>query len=228
MPIIQLFQRHVDILKSRVLLFILVIYLAPESLAQAQSLSVPDQLIERYAEYHLTLTSDSELEQPLFLLLEEAQQYRDANPASAEAWAATARIRFGYANTQGMVTGLDLIKESRQELEQAITLDASAQEGAALAFLGYLYAGMPPWPLGFGSSKKAAELLEAALKISDSSMANNYYYAVYLFAKTKRHEEATQRLLRAKASAAALPAQPHMQALRLRGIDELLQRIAED
>ena len=80
------------------------------STVQAQPVSSIDQLLELYAETHLKFITDQQLEEPLLQLLVEAERIRDENPNDADAWIATGRIRFGYANTQGMIGFFSLSK----------------------------------------------------------------------------------------------------------------------
>jgi len=48
-----------------------------------------------------------------------------------------------------------LLREVKENLEAAIELDATAQNGYPQAFLGYLYAGVPGWPLSFVNAKSS-------------------------------------------------------------------------
>ena len=198
------------------------------STVQAQPVSSIDQLLELYAETHLKFTTDQQLEEPLLQLLMEAERIRDENPNDADAWIATGRIRFAYANTQGMIGFFSLSKTSRNELQQAISLDRNAMSGFAQSMLGLLYVGLPPWPVSFGSKKKGKQMYAEALSINDADLGNNYYYGMYL-AGDGQYQYAKQRLQQARSRAIAEgeSAYPMQQALYLREIDELLQSIEE-
>jgi len=152
-----------------------------------------ESLMREYELISLTGNSDSEIEGPLWGLLDVAESLRDNASEDAEFWIACARVRFGYANTQGPFKGTRLISEVRKELERAILLDSNELEGYALAFLGYLYASSPPWPLGFGDIEEAKKLLEQAISVNDKNVPNNYFYAVYLY-KTENYINALERL----------------------------------
>lgn len=196
------------------------------SAGHAQPVLSVDQLLERYAEMHLSWDNDKELEQPLLQLLAEAERFRDANSTTAEAWIATARIRFGYANTLGITGFFSQSKTARNELEKAVSLDRTALNGYAQALLGLLYVGLPPWPLSFGSKKKGERFYEEALSISDSSAGNNYLYGLYL-AGNKQYAEAERRLMIAKFTAENQSTDFNQQALYLREVNELLYSISE-
>ncbi|MDT8428322.1 MAG: hypothetical protein RQ757_06110 [Pseudomonadales bacterium] len=192
--------------------------------ASAQSLSPVDGFFEQYAEIQLLWSADADREGPLTQLLEQAEAYRDAHPGAAEAWVATARIRFGYADTQGIVRGVRLMKTSRDELEHALTLDPAVRNGFAQAFLGYLYVGMPPWPLGFRDREKGVQLLEDALRINPDGMEINYYFAEYYGAE-KDYGKALEHVERARA--AADDALPQMRRYYLRSIDATYQKLLQ-
>lgn len=150
-------------------------------------------LVDRYAELRLKYSSDNDLAEPLRDLLSQAETYRDANPTDPEGWLASARIRFGYANTQGPVRGMQLISVSRDEIEKSVSLNPRADRGFGLAFLGYLYVVMPRWPISFGNKGKGWEYMEQALVVSSESVANKYFLTVMLIAD-RRFEEAEETL----------------------------------
>ena len=154
-------------------------------------------LVDRYAELRLKYSSDNDLAEPLRVLLTEAETYRDANPTDPEGWLASARIRFGYANTQGPVRGMRLISESRDEIVRSVYLNQSTDRGFGLAFLGYLYVIMPRWPVSFGNRGKGWEYMEQALIVDSESVANKYFLTVILIAE-RRFEEAEETLKSAK------------------------------
>ncbi len=154
-------------------------------------------LLDRYAELRLRHSNDNELAEPLRSLLSQVETYRDANPEDPLAWLASARVRFGYANTQGPVKGMQLISETRDEIEMSISLNPNADRAYGLAFLGYLYAAMPRWPISFGNDEKGWEYMNRALVIDSESVANQYFLTTLLIAD-KRFEEAEKVLVSAK------------------------------
>ena len=154
-------------------------------------------LLDRYAELRLRHSNDDELAEPLRSLLSQVETYRDANPEDPLAWLASARVRFGYANTQGPVKGIQLISETRDEIEMSISLNPNADRAYGLAFLGYLYVAMPHWPISFGNDEKGWEYMNRALVIDSESVANQYFLTTLLIAD-KRFEEAEKVLVSAK------------------------------
>lgn len=191
---------------------------------QAKSDDALHSLLEQYAETSLTLDSDEELEAPLRSLLSDAERLRDANSDNASYWLAAARIRFGYADTQGPVRGMQQISLSREELETAITIDPFVQDGYAKAYLGYLHSVMPRWPLSFGDRDTGRRLLEEAILINENSIPNNYFYAVYLTV-TKDYDGAARRLDVAEAQISSDTGTPNQQAFFAKSIKSLRTNI---
>jgi tetratricopeptide (TPR) repeat protein len=156
--------------------FLLLLALGP-SIAVSDP-EVSRSLVERYAEISLAFDDDSELEAPLHHLMRMAEQNRDAHPDNARAWIALARIRFGYANTQGPFYGMRLMKGSRDEMEKAIAMDPLAEDGFPQAFLGYLYAGVPSWPISFGNKRTSEEYFDEARSINSDGLELSYFMAI--------------------------------------------------
>lgn len=208
-------------IKNFHLLAMLFLFFFYTSNAKSETESV--LLIERFEKVYLEVSSD-EQEQPLRELLAEAERNRDQNKEDAEAWIASGMIRSAYGATQG-IRALGILKTARRDFETAIDLNDRALGGLAQAFLGRLYFILPSWPLSFGSSKKARALLEEALDIDSESMANNYYYGLFL-ASEDEYQEALSYLARAK-SAARRPNLPNWDAVLLRDIDLAIQSVNE-
>lgn len=117
-----------------------------------------------------------------------------ANAVSAEPAAAELRVWHGivlgtFAGAKGGLGALDLVKQAKAELEQAIQLDAQVLGGSAYTSLGSLYYQVPGWPLGFGDDDKAEALLKQALAINPNGIDPNYFYGDFLLRK-KRYKEA--------------------------------------
>lgn len=118
---------------------------------------------------------------------------------------------------------------SREELEHALTLDRLSNRGLTQAFLGYLYIGAPGWPLSFGDKDRGKELLEEAWAIDNTTDSNRYFYGSIdivdeNYTEAKQHY---QQLLESIESNPDLQ-QPFMQALRERGIKDLLVDLEEE
>ena len=104
-----------------------------------------------------------------------------------------------YAGAKGGLGALDLVKEAKDSLEQAIKVDPAALDGSAYTSLGALYYQVPGWPVGFGDDEEAEVLLKKALVMNPDGIDPNYFYGDYL-AREKRYAEA--RVVLEKALAA--------------------------
>jgi tetratricopeptide (TPR) repeat protein len=98
-------------------------------------------------------------------------------------------IQSCWAGAKGGLGALDLVKQAKDSLEQAIALDPKALEGSAYTSLGSLYYQVPMWPLSFGDDDKAEALLKQALEINPRGIDPNYFYGDFLM-QDKRYIEA--------------------------------------
>jgi len=131
----------------------------------------------------------------------EAQREKDFAQLSAEAAtmvrndpAAELMIWRGiilstYAGAKGGLGALDLVKQAKASLEEAIKLDPAALDGSAYTSLGALYYQVPGWPIGFGDDEQAEVMLKKALTMNPDGIDPNYFYGDYLFSE-KRYAEA--------------------------------------
>lgn len=129
-------------------------------------------------------------------LAKEAAQAVKSEPNSAELLIWQGIIQSCWAGAKGGLGALDLVKEAKQSLEQAMKLDAKALHGSAYTSLGSLYYQVPGWPLSFGDDEKAEALLKQALAINPTGIDPNYFYGDFLQRK-KRYAEAKQSLEKA-------------------------------
>ncbi len=129
-------------------------------------------------------------------LIQKSEAATSAYPDAAGIWIWDGIIRSSFAGVKGGVGALSLAKQSKSSLEKAMSIDATALDGSAYTSLGTLYFKVPGWPLGFGSDKKAVQLLEKALELNPEGIDPNYFYADYLLEK-KEFEKAEQYLLKA-------------------------------
>jgi Tfp pilus assembly protein PilF len=204
----------------------LVAVLSVTSLAQAQQISQAEQLIEQLSAIQLDMSDKAKAEAALKALLEEAVSYRDANPALAEAWIATARVRTNYARMLGASpSAFSLAKEVKAEFEKAIALNPSTQEGLAQGYLGQVYLQVPGWPLSFGDTKKGVQLLQDTLVSNPNNALANFFYAQYLVGK-KQYRDAQTYLQKASAAIATDNAHPKSQQIQQRNIANLEKIIA--
>lgn len=139
-------------------------------------------------------------------LVAESDELTDIEPNSAEAWIWSGIIKSTYAGAKGGLGALSLAKEAKADLEKAMTIDADALDGSSYTSLGILYHSVPGWPVGFGSDKKAEELLIKALTLNPKGIDSNYFYGTFLIDE-KRYDEAERYLLQAR-QASPRPSRP--------------------
>ena len=139
------------------------------------------------------------------MLVEWADGAVNRHPDSADLLIWDGIIKSSFADASGGGS-LSLAREAKASLEAAMAVDDTAMHGSAYASLGSLYLKVPGWPLGFGSDKKAVQLLEKALEIDPDGMDSNYFYADYLMHR-REYGEAERYLLKAQ-SAAPRPGRP--------------------
>jgi tetratricopeptide (TPR) repeat protein len=139
-------------------------------------------------------------------LVARADEMVAAEPASAELLIWNGIIKSSFAGAKGGLGALSLAKQARASLEAAIEVDDRALDGSAYTSLGTLYSKVPGWPVGFGSDKKAVQLLKKALEINPDGIDSNYFYGDYLLGK-KQYAEAERYLLKAQ-NAAPRPDRP--------------------
>jgi len=157
-----------------------------------------------------------------------AQKARAATaqyPKDAGVWIWSGIIRASYAGAKGGLGALSAVKEAKSDLEQAIAIDGSAQDGAAYTSLGSLYYQVPGWPIGFGDDKKAAQYLHKGLEYGANDVDANYFYADYLFDQ-KDYAQALTYVQRAEA-APADPERPLASEGRLGEIKSLKAKIQQ-
>jgi tetratricopeptide (TPR) repeat protein len=139
-------------------------------------------------------------------LVERADTVAASHPDSADVLIWKGIIKSSFAGVKGGLGALSMVKDAKKSLEAAMQVDDRALDGSAYTSLGALYYQVPGWPVGFGSDKKAVELLQKGLKINPDGIDSNYFYADYLLQK-KQYEQAEQYLLKAQ-SAAPRPNRP--------------------
>ncbi len=179
-------------------------------------------LQDRWAEVNYSLPEDDR-EKAFAELLATADKVVSSNPDKAEALIWRGIIKSSYANAKGGLGALSVAEGSKADLEQAITLDPTALQGSAYTSLGVLYSKVPGWPIGFGDSKKAKELLLKALEQNPQGIDPNYFYADYLAGK-RDWAEALRYLEIAKA-AAPRPGRESADAGRQQEIATLLAKV---
>ncbi len=156
-------------------------------------------------------------------LLSNTESFQNNYADSAEAWVWKGIVESSYAGARGGLGALTLAKAAKTSFEQALKINASALAGSAYTSLGTLYHKVPGWPIGFGSDKKAKEMLTKALEINPDGIDANYFYGEFLFDDGK-YEEAEKYLLAAKA-AAPRPMRPLADKYRHQEIEALMAKL---
>ncbi len=157
------------------------------------------RLQNRWAEVNYQLIDDAQLD-AFEQLVEDAEVAIQAAPNSAEVLIWSGIIKSTYAGAKGGLGALALAKAAKADFEAAMDIDADALDGSAYTSLGILYHSVPGWPVGFGSDKKAEQLLETGVKSNPAGIDNNYFYAVFM-ADEKKYDVAREYFLKAQAAA---------------------------
>ena len=107
------------------------------------------------------------------------------------------------AGLASMLHAMTYAKEAKKILEKADGISPAALDAGAPTCLGVLYYRVPGFPLGFGDTTKARELLKQAVSLAPDGMDANYFYADFLV-NEKDYAEAEKVLKHAL----SLPARP--------------------
>lgn len=195
---------------------------------QAASTAAPDMqsviapLQSRWAEVNYQLQDDAR-EKAFAQLLTQADALLKQHPQSAEVLIWHGIINSSYANAKGGLGALSLAEASKADLEQALKIDDQALQGSAYTSLGVLYSKVPGWPIGFGDSDKAEELLKKALAINPTGIDPNYFYAEFLMEK-RQYKDALSYLEKAQ-QAPARPGRESADAGRQQEISQLMAKL---
>lgn len=179
-------------------------------------------LQQRWAEVNYQLDEDKR-EQAFADLLTQADAVVAANTDKAEAYIWRGIITSSYAGAKGGLGALSLTEKSKADLERAIELDDTALQGSAYTSLGVLYYKVPGWPVGFGSDKKARQLLNKALELNPQGIDPNYFYAEFL--TEERDYKAAMRYLEIAKHAPARPERPLADSGRQQEITALERKL---
>lgn len=181
-------------------------------------------LQQRWAEVNYQVDEDKR-EQAFADLLTQADAVVVANSDKAEAYIWRGIITSSYAGAKGGLGALSLTEKSKADLEHAIAIDGSALQGSAYTSLGVLYYKVPGWPVGFGSDKKARQLLTKALEFNPQGIDPNYFYAEFL--TEERDYKAAMRYLQLAKQAPARPERPLADSGRQQEIAALERKLAK-
>ena len=94
------------------------------------------------------------------------------------------------ASLTSAFAALRLAKRARGTLEKAYELDPAALDAGAPTSLGVLYYRVPGWPIGFGDTDQARQLLEQATKLAPEGLDAWYFYGDFLYDQSQ-YPEAT-------------------------------------
>ncbi|MDU4251913.1 tetratricopeptide repeat protein [Pseudomonas sp.] len=114
-------------------------------------------------------------------LASDAESFTREQPQAAEAWIWNGIVTSSWAGATGGLGALGKVKAARASLEKALALDPDALQGSAYTSLGALYDRVPGWPIGFGDSDKADELLRKALRLNPEGIDSNYFWGDHLY-----------------------------------------------
>ena len=127
------------------------------------------------------LTPETERGAAFDKLIARSADFSSQNPQRAEALIWEGIVLSTAAGVKGGLGALSLAKKSREKLDAALAIDATALNGSAYTSLGTLYHKVPGFPIGFGNDKKAKEYLRKALEINPDGIDPNYFYAEFLY-----------------------------------------------
>lgn len=153
-------------------------------------------------------------------LASQATNFTSERPAVAEAWIWKGIVTSSWAGAEGGLGALGKAKQAKADLEKSLTLDPKALQGSAYTSLAALYDRVPGWPIGFGDSDKAEQLLKQALLLNPDGIDSLYFWGDHLF-RQKRYAEAKGALTKAL-QAAPRPGRETADAGRRKEIATLL------
>lgn len=186
-------------------LFFTSLLLLPAAVFAGDTTALVAELQHDWAAANYQEQGDAQIE-AFEALVARADEMVAAEPGSAEILIWNGIIKSSFAGAKGGLGALALAKQARESLEAALEVDDHALDGSAYTSLGTLYSKVPGWPVGFGSDKKAVQLLKKALEINPDGIDSNYFYGDYLLGK-KQYAEAERYLLKAQ-NAAPRPDRP--------------------
>ncbi|WPN49395.1 tetratricopeptide repeat protein [Pseudomonas sp. P8_241] len=153
-------------------------------------------------------------------LAAQATNFTQERQTVAEAWIWSGIVTSSWAGAQGGLGALSKVKDAKADLEQALALDPKALQGSAYTSLGALYDRVPGWPIGFGDSDKAEQLLKLAVQMNPDGIDSLYFWGDHLY-RQKRYVEAKAALQKAL-KAAPRPGRETADAGRRKEIETLL------
>ncbi|WP_100636661.1 MULTISPECIES: tetratricopeptide repeat protein [unclassified Marinomonas] len=180
------------------------------------------EIQQRWAQINYQMEDDAK-EAAFNDLAIKAQELVNAEPNNPDDLIWLGIIQSSTAGAKGGLGALSLAKAAKKSFEDAITINPSALSGSAMTSLGVLYHKVPGWPIGFGSDKKAKELLVQSYKLNPTSIDSNYFLAEFLY-DDGDYEGAKQHLEKAQ-KAAPRPTRPIADIGRHKEVDTLMEKV---
>ncbi|HEU5284686.1 MAG TPA: tetratricopeptide repeat protein [Burkholderiales bacterium] len=175
---------------ARTLMVCLALALQPLAAVAA---SVEEAVTELQHEWELIKyqTPEKEQEKKYEALAAKAHQASLAFPDRAEPLVWEGIIVSSWAGAKGGIGALGLAKRAKAHYEAALKIRPDVLDGSAYNSLGVLYYKVPGWPVGFGSDRKAQELLQKALAVNPRGIDPNFFYGEFLVEQGKPREAMT-------------------------------------
>ena len=161
----------------------LVLLLAAICLPLSAAETVPglSSIQNAWAEINYAETESEQKAEDFKTLITKAEALVAEQPDRAEYLIWLGIVQSSTAGAEGGIGALKYAKAAKKNFEAALAIDSHALQGSAMTSLGVLYHKVPGWPIGFGSDKKAEQLLKSALDVNPDGIDSNYFYAEYLF-----------------------------------------------
>ncbi len=194
--------------------------------AQAELLQPVQDIQKRWAVANYQTNEDAR-EDAFEKLAADATRVREANPGQAESWIWEGIVYSTYAGVKGGLGAIKLAKHAKKAYEEALKIDPAALNGSAYTSLGVLYYKVPGWPLGFGSDKKANELLLKGLEYNPDGIDSNFFYGEFLYDEEGEYAQARVALMKA-AQAAPRPGREVADAGRQAEIQRALAEVNDE
>lgn len=184
--------------------------------------TLEDAIQELQREWAITKYETPKTEQKgrFAALAERAHEVSRRHAGRAEPLVWEAIILSSEAGAGGGFGALKAVKEARELLLAAESVDPRVLDGSVYTTLGSLYYQVPGWPVSFGSDRKAREYLEKALKLNPRGIDPNYFYGDFLI-KQREYQKAIA-VLQTALSAEPRPDRPLADSGRRQEIQEAL------
>ena len=163
---------------------IFIILLLSSSFVFAEISDEVKQLQYEWAEIKYS-TPEKEQEKKYESLVKTAEALVAKLPNDVNAIIWEGIIRSTYAGAKGGLSALGQVKKAKASFEHAIEINPVALNGSAYTSLGSLYYQVPGWPISFGDSEKAEEMLQKGLETNPDGLDSNFFYGDYLKSEGK-------------------------------------------